>query len=99
MEQFVTPGRTVDMSAQALPESKSSPKRLAHIAGILYLLVGISGGFAEGFVYPKMYLAGDATATAGNVLANPGRRRGGWVVVIDSTCFRTSAFSSSPVLP
>ena len=37
----------------------NSPKRLARIAGILYLFVGIFGGFAEGFVYPKMYVAGD----------------------------------------
>ena len=51
-------------------ESVPSPKRLARIAGIFYLLVGITGGFAEGFVDPKIYVAGDAAATAGNVLAN-----------------------------
>jgi DNA-binding NarL/FixJ family response regulator len=27
----------------------SSPKQLARIAGVFYLLVGIFGGFAEGF--------------------------------------------------
>src|SRR6266545_5947407 len=52
--------------------SISSPKRLARIAGVFYLLVGIFGGFAEGFGDPKMYVAGNAAATAGNVLANPG---------------------------
>src|SRR5947199_9555309 len=36
-------------------ESTISPKRLARIAGVLYLLVGLFGGFAEGFVGPKMY--------------------------------------------
>ena len=46
--------------------------RLARIAGVLYLLVGIFGGFAEGFVDPKMYVAGNAAATAGNVVANSG---------------------------
>ena len=51
-------------------ESVPSPKRLARIAGVFYLLVGISGGFAEGFVDPKIYVAGNAAATAGNVLAN-----------------------------
>ena len=45
----------------------NSPKRLARIAGVLYLLVGIFGGFAEGFVDPKMYVAGNAATTAGNV--------------------------------
>ena len=50
--------------------SVTSPKRLARIAGVLYLFVGIFGGFAEGYVEPKMYVAGDAFATAGNVVAN-----------------------------
>ncbi len=48
----------------------TSPKRLARIAGVLYLLVGITGGFAEGFVEPAMYVAGDAAATAETVVAN-----------------------------
>ena len=48
----------------------NSPKRLARIAGLLYLGVGLFGGFAEGYVEPKMYVAGDAAATAGNVVAN-----------------------------
>lgn len=48
----------------------NSLKRLGRIAGVFYLLVGIFGGFAEGFVDPKIYVANDAAATAGNVLAN-----------------------------
>jgi Domain of unknown function (DUF4386) len=64
------------------------PRRLARIAGVLYLLVGITGGFAEGFVYPKMYVAGDATTTAANVLANPGLVRLGVVAdLVDQTLF------------
>ena len=35
-------------------ESTSSPKRLARIAGVFYLLVALFGGFAEGFGDPKM---------------------------------------------
>src|SRR5438309_3700134 len=31
-------------------EIMNSPKRLARIAGLLYLFVGIFGGFAEGFL-------------------------------------------------
>src|SRR6266571_1152687 len=66
----------------------SSPKRLARIAGVLYLLVGIFGGFAEGFLEPKMYVAGDAAATAGNVVANPGLVRLGVVSdLLDQTFF------------
>jgi hypothetical protein len=66
----------------------SSPKRLARIAGVLYLLVGIFGGFAEGFVEPKMYVAGNAAATAGNVVANVGLVRLGVVAdLLDPTVF------------
>jgi hypothetical protein len=50
-------------------------KRLARIAGFFYLIVGVVGGFAEGFVEPKMYVAGNAAATAGNVVANAGLLR------------------------
>ena len=53
-------------------ESTASPKRLARIAGVFYLLVAIFGGFAEGFGDPMMYVAGNAAATAANVLADPG---------------------------
>lgn len=57
----------------------TSPKRLARIAGVLYLLVFISGVFAQGFVLPKMYVVGDAATTAGNVVANSGLARIGVV--------------------
>ncbi|HEV2029948.1 MAG TPA: DUF4386 domain-containing protein [Candidatus Dormibacteraeota bacterium] len=66
----------------------ASPKRLARIAGFLYLLVGIFGGFAEGYVEPKMYVAGNAAATAGNVIANAGLVRLGVVAdMLDATFF------------
>src|SRR5437868_3734715 len=57
----------------------ASPKRLARIAGLLYLLVGIFGGFAQGFLYPKVYVAGDAANTVRNLLANSGLVRIGVV--------------------
>ena len=66
----------------------SSPKRLARIAGLLYLLVGIFGGFAEGYVEPKMYVAGNAAATTANVAANAGLVRMGVVAdLLDGTFF------------
>ena len=65
-----------------------SPKRLARIAGVLYLLVGIFGGFAEGFVDPRVYAAGNAGATAGNVVANSELVRVGVVAhLLDGTFF------------
>ncbi len=66
----------------------TSPKRLARIAGLLYLVIGIVGAFAEGFVEPKMYVAGNAGATAGNVVANAGLVRLGVVAdLVDQTVF------------
>src|SRR5256886_17073826 len=62
-----------------LGEIPASPKRLARIAAVLYLLVGIFGGFAQGFLYPKIYVAGDAVKTAGNLIANSGLVRIGIV--------------------
>jgi hypothetical protein len=65
-----------------------SNKRTARIAGILYLFVGIFGGFAEGFVDPKMYVAGNAAITAGNVVVNSGMVRMGVVAhLLDGTFF------------
>jgi hypothetical protein len=66
----------------------NSNKKTARIAGVLYLFVGIFGGFAEGFVDPKMYVAGNAAATAANVIANPGLLRMGVVAhLLDGTFF------------
>jgi hypothetical protein len=60
-------------------ERVASPNRLARLAGVFYLLVAIFGGFAEGLVDQKLFVAGDAAATAGNVVANAGLVRLGVV--------------------
>ena len=65
----------------------NAPKRLARIAGVFYLAVAIFGGFAEGFVDPKMYVAGNAAATAGNVVANAGLVRLGVVAHLVNSVF------------
>jgi len=57
----------------------TSPKRLARIAGVLYLLNGITSGFAFGYVLTKVYVPGNAATTAANVAANPGLVRIGVV--------------------
>jgi hypothetical protein len=72
----------------------SSPKRLARLAGVFYLFVGIFGGFAEGFADPKLYVAGNAAATAGNVVANPGLVRISVVAhLLDATFFVLTAMA------
>ena len=72
----------------------NSPKRLARIAGALYLLVGVFGGFAEGFVYPRLYVAGDAAATTANLVADPGLARAAIVSdLLDQTFFVLTALA------
>jgi hypothetical protein len=85
----ITPTATLGQQARPTQgESMASPKRLAGIAGVLYLIVGIFGGFAEGVMEPRMYVAGNAAATAANVVANAGLVRIG--VVAD--LFQASIF-------
>ncbi len=77
---------TIDTTAKANDSTRNSSKHLARIAGVLYLLVGIFGGFAQGFVYPKVYAAGDAATTAANLIANSGLVRMGVVAdLLDNT--------------
>ena len=52
--------------------AQSSPKRLARVAGLLYLINAIVAGFAYGFVVTRIYAAGDATTTAANIVGSPG---------------------------
>jgi hypothetical protein len=49
----------------------NSPKRLARIAGVLYLVVAIFAGYAFN-VFTGLYVAGDAAATTTNVVASAG---------------------------
>src|ERR1700675_1645609 len=73
-------------------EIMNSPKRLARLAGVFYLMVAITGGFSEGFVDLKMRVAGNAAATAANVLADPGLVRLSVVShLLDATFFMLTA--------
>ena len=66
----------------------SSPKRLARIAGLLYLIVGIFGGFAIAYVTATVYVPGDAATTAGNIVANSGLVRIGVIAdLLQATVF------------
>lgn len=65
--------KTMNKTRDSINDSLTidTAKRRARIAGVLYLLVAIFGGFAAGLVYPSMYVSGNAAETAGNVIANP----------------------------
>lgn len=49
----------------------NSPKLIARIAGVLYLIVAIFAGYAFN-VFTGLYVAGNAAATTTNVVANAG---------------------------
>ncbi|GHE37530.1 hypothetical protein GCM10017673_44950 [Streptosporangium violaceochromogenes] len=73
------------------PPSARSPRslrRLARIAGLFYLVVAVLGGFAQFFSRNKVYVPGDAAATARNVVAHAGLVRGGFVAdLVQATFF------------
>ncbi|WP_201315228.1 DUF4386 domain-containing protein [Dyella sp. EPa41] len=51
---------------------ETSPQLYARLGGFLYLLIIVFGGFAEGYVMNSLVVAGDAAATARNIMASPG---------------------------
>ncbi len=67
-------GRRTDVASPPV-----SPKRIARIAGVLYLLNGLASGFSFAYVTGKVYVPGAAAHTAANVVANSGLVRLGVV--------------------
>jgi Domain of unknown function (DUF4386) len=59
--------------------SLNSAKRTARIAGVLYLLVAVCGGFAHLFARATVYVPGDAAATADNIVEHSALFRFGFV--------------------
>ncbi|RFU20368.1 DUF4386 domain-containing protein [Geodermatophilus marinus] len=57
----------------------ASPRRLARIAGLFYLLVLVFGVFAHLVVRGELYVPGDAAATAANLAEQPTLFRLGYV--------------------
>jgi Domain of unknown function (DUF4386) len=52
------------------PIRRASPRLKARIAGVFYLLEMLTGGFAILFVSGRLFVSGDAAATATNILAH-----------------------------
>jgi hypothetical protein len=60
-------------AAQAPPTTRPavpSPLVYARVAGLLYLIIAILGGFAYFFAFQTLVVPGDATATASNITAS-----------------------------
>jgi Domain of unknown function (DUF4386) len=66
----------------------TSEKRLARTAGLLYLIVGVCGGFSELYVRASVKVPGDAAATADNIAASATLFRiGALTDLVDIACF------------
>ena len=59
-----------------------SKKKNARIAGLLYLLIAISGGFSIGYLPTIILASGDASTTAQNIINNQGLFQLGFVADI-----------------
>ncbi len=59
---------TMTATTMTRPERPASVQRTARTAGLLYLILAVCGGFAEFFVRQSLVVAGDAAATAANIL-------------------------------
>jgi hypothetical protein len=49
---------------------KISPKSYAKIAGLLYLIIAVAGGFSIGYMPSELFVPNDAEATAQNIVNN-----------------------------
>jgi uncharacterized protein DUF4386 len=76
------------------PRKTGSVKRLARLAGLLYLIVAISGGFAELFVRQSLVVPDNAAATANNIADSAMLFRIGFVAdLVNITVFLLLAFA------
>jgi len=67
-----------------------SPRLKARIAGIFYLICGMTFSFADGSVRGKLVVVGDAAATARNILAHePLYRLGFAAELMSAVCYIT----------
>ena len=65
----------------------ASPRRLARVSGVLFLVTLLTGVFAEIFVSDRLVVGGDATATAANILANQSLYRLGFTAyLVEMAC-------------
>jgi hypothetical protein len=80
------------MSTAAMMEriAEASPRFKARIAGIFYLIAGMTYSFADGSVRGRLVVYGDAAATAHNILAHETLFRLGFAAeLISAVCYIT----------
>ncbi len=64
----------------------TSVQMYARIAGILFLVSLVAGGFGEAYVPSKLIVSGDAAATAKNLIASHSLFRLGFAAYLVEAC-------------
>jgi len=72
--------------AMAEVPNRFSPRQLARICGVLYLIGAAAGLFSEGYVRGSLLVSGDAAATAHNILASEQLYRLGGAAQLVAIC-------------
>src|SRR5581483_10360866 len=58
------------------------PRTKARLAGLFYLVTSVAGVDAQGFIAERLFVGGDAGATAANILNHPSQFRTGFAVYL-----------------
>jgi hypothetical protein len=99
---LVTPDRALgDVVAPAARSTETSPRAMARWSGALLLATIVGGVVAQGVLSDRLVVAGDAAATARNVVANQGVVRAAFAIfMIEMACqIATTAVTCELLLP
>jgi hypothetical protein len=85
---LVTPGRALgDVIVPAQRPTERSPRAMARWGGALFLATIVGGVVAQGFLSDRLVVAGDAAATARNIVANQNVVRAAFAIfMIEMAC-------------
>jgi hypothetical protein len=76
-----------EVIASAQRSKEVSPRAMARLGGVLFLVTIVGGVFAQGFLSDRLIVAGDAAATARNIIASKSVVRAAFAIfMIEMAC-------------